>query len=158
MVLTIKQIEANLHRGQWVWEQTNSLVAEEESEIDLSLSLLRNFVTNSPTAEKALLKGYSLEGLSMKRTRQFHTISSRCASPQSPPILPPPVCHHCIMGTNGMKLTRRVLGRALVRLLERSHCSFICLLCTVCFSRGLRCAHSLTLAHLFWAQWEAVFV
>ena len=42
-----------------------------------------------------------------------------------------------------MKLTRRVLGHALVRLLERSHCSLICLLCTVCFSRGLRCAHSL---------------
>ena len=40
-----------------------------------------------------------------------------------------------------MESTRRVLGHSLVRLLVRSHCSLICLLCTACFARALHCTH-----------------
>ena len=42
-----------------------------------------------------------------------------------------------------MKSKLWVLGHSLVRLFDRSHCSLICLLCTSCFVRVLRCAHSL---------------
>ena len=48
--------------------------------------------------------------------------------------------HHCTLGRNGMKSTSRVLGHLLVRLLDGSHSSLICLLRTACFARPLRCA------------------
>ena len=36
----------------------------------------------------------------------------------------------------------KVLGHSLVSLLFHSYCSLICLLCTGCIARTLRCAHS----------------
>ena len=66
----------------------------------------------------------------------------QCAPPPSPPPLPPPVRHRCTLDRNGMKSTRRVRGHSLVRSIVRSHCKLICLLCTSCFTRALRCAHT----------------
>ena len=54
-------------------------------------------------------------------------------------------CGQCTVGRMIPEKTHFVLGHSLIHSLIRSHCSLVCLLCTVCvtcFAHALRCAHS----------------
>ena len=65
-------------------------------------------------------------------------------------LKPPANYRHCTLVRMTMKLTYRVLGHSLLRLLVRLHRWLVCLLYTARFARALCCAHSFarSLTHL----------